>query len=174
VISLGDFTLDTKAGPLVVHAYGDWIPTRFEDPELGAMHVGASLSGKWNWYPSMAGVERGKYDKDRKTLALFLERLRPILLAPGSPRVHARSPDTFDREVHRALIGGGGARGGAPRRSRRVVAGVRTCRACRAKDAVVYWGNAPTSDRELTCTRCGAGRAAKDDAEIRAIVAAGG
>lgn len=108
-IFAGDFTLDTKAGPLIVHAYGNWIATRFEDPEMGARYTSASLNGKWNWDPCMAGVERGKYDRERKTLALFLEQLQPILLPPGSPPVPARSPDKwFDREIHTALIGRSG------------------------------------------------------------------
>jgi hypothetical protein len=105
VIYAGEFTTNTKAGPLVVQAYGDWIPTRFEDAERGAALTTASMNGKWNWYPHQVGVLRGKRDEGHKTLTLFLEHLRPILLAPGERPPPARAPGKFDRALHLALIG---------------------------------------------------------------------
>lgn len=52
-----DWRIQTKAGPLKVIAYGDWIACRFDDPQKAAVvlaEVGLGLvrlnrfSGKWN------------------------------------------------------------------------------------------------------------------------------
>lgn len=46
------FVLETKAGPLFVSAHGNWVATRFNDPEAAAKLVGTynlnTYSGKWN------------------------------------------------------------------------------------------------------------------------------
>lgn len=47
-----EFVLETKAGPLFVTPLGNWVATRFEDPEAAAKLVGTynlnTYSGKWN------------------------------------------------------------------------------------------------------------------------------
>lgn len=49
-----DLVLKTRAGPLRLAAYDDWLATRFDSPEQAAGVVcSGSLnrySGKWNWH----------------------------------------------------------------------------------------------------------------------------
>lgn len=44
-----DFRMNTKAGPLFITVYDNWVHTRFDYAQVGEKFVGASVpSGKWN------------------------------------------------------------------------------------------------------------------------------
>ena len=53
------YTIQTKAGPLLVHVYDDWVACRFDDVARAKIHFGYMpgvnsrlnpYSGKWNWH----------------------------------------------------------------------------------------------------------------------------
>lgn len=77
----GSFWIDTVAGWLSIHAYGDWIACRFSEPERARRVVGTSnlnpVSGKWNHHV---------FDADpADVLATFGRELAGIVL-PSSDR----------------------------------------------------------------------------------------
>lgn len=49
-----ELVLDTRAGPLRLEPYDDWLATRFDSPEKAAETVRSGslnrFSGKWNWH----------------------------------------------------------------------------------------------------------------------------
>ena len=72
VVSMGVYEIDTKAGPLRVSCSGDAIFTQFVYPQCEG-------HGKWNFHKFHVGIDFQQDDPERKLLALFLERLRPML-----------------------------------------------------------------------------------------------
>lgn len=72
VVSMGVYEIDTKAGPLRVTASGDSIFTRYVYPQCDG-------NGKWNFHKFMVGLDFRQDDPERKLLAFFLDRLRPLL-----------------------------------------------------------------------------------------------
>jgi len=74
-----DLQIETKAGPLRVTAYEDWIATRFDDPARAKSVLGEAVkwlnphSGKWNFH---------FHDDDFASdfpLTYFTQQLEPIL-----------------------------------------------------------------------------------------------
>lgn len=49
-----DLVLETRAGPLRLAAYDDWLAARFDSPDRAGEVVSAGslnrFSGKWNWH----------------------------------------------------------------------------------------------------------------------------